>query len=107
MTKLEQFLIRRGMAEMKRFRSGVIVYGFKDEDGFYGNDTVYVRPGSYFELSIGYPYILTLNRNYPSPVIVDSFIADTLSTLESHLRWAFRFRDQLNEIENPWEEVEQ
>lgn len=104
MTKLEKFLIHYGLAEKKRYHIGTIVYGFKDDDGFYGYDEVCVRPGHYFELSIGYPYIISLDATHPSPENADVFIADKLSVFESHLKWAIEFRDQLNAIENPWKE---
>lgn len=105
MTKIEQFLINHGLAEMKRYPIGSIVYGFKDEDGFYGTDTVTVFPGDYFVLDIGYPYHITLDSTHPSPADTGTFIADTLTTFESHLKWVIEFRNQLNSIENPWEEL--
>lgn len=107
MTKLEKFLINSGLAATRRYPSGVIVYRFRDDDGFYGYDEVFVRPGHFFELSIGYPYSVSLDATHPWPVEVDSFIVDKLLEFQEHLRWAIKFRDQLNAIENPWEEVEE
>lgn len=104
MTKLEKFLIQCGLAKTRCYPIGTIVYRFRDEDGFYGYDEVLVRPGHYFELSIGYPYGVSIDATHPSDV--DAFIADKLSVFESHLKWAIKFRDQLNAIENPWKEAE-
>lgn len=105
MTKLEKFLIDHGMAEKERYSIGTVVYGFCDEDGFYGYDEIYVRPGHHFALSVGYPCVISLDATHPSPDTADGFIEDKLFTLQEHLRWAIKFRDQLNAIENPWEEV--
>lgn len=106
MTKLEKFLIDHGLAEKKRYPVGTVIYGFCDNDGFYGYDEVYVQPGRHFELSVGYPYIILLDAARPSAATEEAFINDKLFLLQKHLRWAIKFRDQLNAIENPWEEAD-
>ena len=104
MTKIERFLINHGLAEMKRYSDRVVQYGFKDEDGFYGNDSVSLFIGHAFELHIGSLYEFSLDPGEPDPVWDETFVENTLALARDHIKWALKFRDELSAIENPWGE---
>jgi hypothetical protein len=42
--KIEDYLISKGMAELKRYPVGTIVYAYHDEDGFIGEEEVILFP---------------------------------------------------------------
>lgn len=105
MTNFEKHLLERGMAEMARYPAGTVVYGFKDEDGFYGYEKVAVYPDKRgYEIHVGPPYLITLSGNAPKKGDEREFVDKELLLFREHLERMIALRDELDAIENPWEE---
>lgn len=108
MTNFEKYLIEHGMAEMKRYPVGTVVYGFKDEDGFYGYEQVVVYPnGGGYEIHVGPPYLICLSKNKPEKGGEKEFIDLETQLFKEHLERMIAFRNELNAIQDPWKEAKQ
>ena len=106
MTNFEKYLIEHHMAEMERYPVGTVVYGFRDEDGFYGYETVAVYPNKRgYEIRVGPPYLILFDENKPGKGDEKEFIERELQWFKEHLERMIAFRNELNAIQDPWEEA--
>ena len=105
--KIEDYLKSKGMAELKRYPVGTIVYAYHDEDGFIGEEEVILFPnhvsGPTWEIKVGLPYIVMLEEGDDEE---EEIVRCQLADYEQHLRRMLKFKKALQDLENPWEIVE-
>ena len=107
MTKIEQFLIEHSFGLVREHPSGVIVYHLQDEDGFYGYDEIVLFPKlDHWELHIASPDVAVIDDSRLAPEDESNFITTELALYERSLVWALNLNQELNDLENPWEKVD-
>lgn len=106
MTNIEKYLIEHGFAEKERYPVGTVTYMTKDESGFYGGDEIVILPSHEYEILVGYPYHIVMDRLAPADGCERIYLDSVMAAFEDHLKWAIRLRDELNAVEDPWGEVE-
>lgn len=107
--KIEDYLISKGMAELKRYPIGTIVYAYHDEDGFIGEEEVILFPnhtnGPTWEIKVGLPYVVMFGEGNDREEAHEA-VKRHLADYEQHLWRMLELRKALQDLENPWEIVE-